>query len=77
MEEADGSPENGHGALTAPQAELLTAAVEEEYFDVPRRVTMADLAAKFDISNQAASERPRRGLSNALRNGVLSHPNVL
>ncbi len=38
---------------------------------------MADLAAKFDISNQAASERPRRGLSNALRNGVLSHPNVL
>jgi predicted DNA binding protein len=50
--------------------------VEEGYFDVPCRVTMADLAAEFDISNQAASERLRRGLSNTFRNGVLDHPNV-
>lgn len=68
--------ENDHGALTTPQAELLTAAVERGYFDVPRRTTMADLAAAFDISNQAASERLRRGLSNVIRSGVLDDPNV-
>lgn len=72
----DGSPENVQGALTTPQAEVLTAAVEKGYFDVPRRITMGDLATEFEISNQAASERLRRGLSNALRNGVLDHPNV-
>ena len=76
LKDADGSAENANGALTAPQAEVLTAAVEKGYFDVPRRITMGDLAAEFDISNQAASERLRRGLSNALRNGVLDHPNA-
>lgn len=39
-------------------------------------LTMGDLAVGFDISNQAASERLRRGLSNSLRNGVLDDPNV-
>jgi hypothetical protein len=68
--------EDAAGALTAPQTELLAAAVERGYFDVPRRITMADLAAEFDISNQAASERLRRGLSNVLRSGVLDDPNV-
>ena len=72
----DGSPEHVQGALTTPQAEVLTTAVEKGYFDVPRRITMGDLATEFDISNQAASERLRRGLSNALRNGVLDQPNV-
>ena len=76
LKETDGSPTNAHGMLTAPQAELLVAAVERGYFDVPRRVTMGDLAAEFDISNQAASERLRRGLSNTFRNGVLDDPNV-
>jgi hypothetical protein len=68
--------ENAHGALTTPQTELLTAAVESGYFDVPRRITMADLATEFDISNQAASERLRRGLSNALQNGAFNDPAV-
>ena len=76
LKETDGTPTSAHGMLTAPQAELLTAAVERGYFEVPRRVTMGDLAAEFDISNQAASERLRRGLSNSLRNGVLDDPNV-
>jgi hypothetical protein len=70
------STESANSSLTTPQTEFLTAAVEKGYFDVPRRVTMADLATEFDISNQAASERLRRGLSNALQNGVLTPQSV-
>lgn len=81
----DDAPEDAHD-LTAPQTELLAAAVDKGYFDVPRRITMGDLASEFDISTQAASERLRRGLSNALQNSILDgstsnetidHPNVI
>lgn len=54
--------------LTAAQDELLTAAVDRGYFNVPRDTTMSDLADSFNISNQAASERLRRGISNVLVN---------
>ena len=54
--------------LTAAQDELLTAATNEGYFNVPRNTTMDDLADSFNISNQAASERLRRGISNILAN---------
>lgn len=49
--------------LTGTQCELLNAAYEQGYFDIPRRITMRDLAAQFDISSQAVSERLRRALS--------------
>ena len=42
LKETDGTPTSAHGMLTAPQAELLTAAVERGYFEVPRRVTMGE-----------------------------------
>ena len=66
----DGRPA-GHDTLTPPQRALLTAAVEGGYFEIPREVTMSDLAAQFDISDQAASERLRRALSNTLGDAVL------
>lgn len=52
--------------LTASQSELLEAAIEGGYFDIPRDITMNELATQFDISDQAASERLRRALSNTL-----------
>ena len=59
-------PLDRHHAMTKSQSEVVTAAIGGGYFDVPRGITIADLAARFDISNQAASERLRRGLSNIL-----------
>lgn len=58
------SPEESQ--LTASQSELLEAAIEGGYFNVPRDIRMNELAAQFDISDQAASERLRRALSNTL-----------
>jgi predicted DNA binding protein len=54
--------------LTNAQAETLTRAVERGYFEVPRQVSFAELAAELGISEQAVSERVRRGA-----NAVLSH----
>lgn len=47
--------------LTDAQAEALRVAMAEGYFGVPREATMDDLAATLDISEQAVSERLRRG----------------
>ena len=55
---------------------LLTAAIEGGYFEIPRGIAMSDLAARFDISDQAASERLRRALSNTLGDATLDRPDV-
>lgn len=47
--------------LTGPQRETLELAYRGGYFDVPRRMTTTDLAEQLDISDQAVSERLRRG----------------
>ncbi|PSP72045.1 helix-turn-helix domain-containing protein [Halobacteriales archaeon QS_3_64_16] len=52
--------------LTAPQYEILAAALAGGYFEVPRGIRMSELASEFDISDQAASERLRRALSRVL-----------
>ena len=57
--------DTGRG-LTDGQHNLLTAAFESGYFDIPRGTMMSELATEFGISDQAASERLRRGLSNHL-----------
>ncbi len=53
--------------LTEPQLEVLTAAVESGYLDIPRRCSLADLGAELDISQSAASERFRRGAKNLIQ----------
>ncbi|MFC6939106.1 helix-turn-helix domain-containing protein [Salinirubellus sp. GCM10025818] len=54
--------------LTEEQRETLTSAVQRGYFEVPRGVTLTDLADELGISRQAASERLRRGANTVLRN---------
>ncbi|WP_079977520.1 helix-turn-helix domain-containing protein [Halococcus sediminicola] len=68
------SPEKSQ--LTAPQSSLLKAAIEGGYFDIPRNITMNELATQFDISNQAASERLRRALSNILTSHSLNSEGI-
>lgn len=49
--------------LSSQQAEALMVAYERGYFEVPRAVTASELAEHFDISDNALSQRIRRGLS--------------
>ena len=46
--------------LTPQQQEALTAALERGYFEIPRGISMEELAAELGISHQALSERLRR-----------------
>ena len=58
--------------LTGPQREALASAVDRGYYDVPRQSTTAELAAELGISDQAVSERLRRGVARLVRHTV--HP---
>lgn len=49
-----------HARLTPEQREALAAAFEHGYFEIPRAVSMAELADELEISHQALSERLRR-----------------
>lgn len=54
--------------LTEPQREILLLAAKTGYFQIPRDITLADLAARLGLSSQAASERLRRGMRTLVRN---------
>ncbi|WP_136717401.1 helix-turn-helix domain-containing protein [Halorientalis salina] len=57
--------------LTDAQYETLSTAVERGYFEVPREVTFAELAEDLGISEQAVSERVRRGANTVLTRTLL------
>jgi hypothetical protein len=67
----DGDPDYG---LTPAQVDALVTAVETGYFRVPRGISTADLGAILGISDQAVSERIRRGVETLTRN-ALNVPN--
>ncbi len=46
--------------LTPEQREALEAALQHGYFEIPRHISMEELADELDISHQALSERFRR-----------------
>ena len=69
LEEEYGSKYNFD--LTAEQSEALALAVERGYFEVPRGVTLSDVADELGISQQAASERVRRATDTVLRRVLL------
>ncbi|WP_435358708.1 helix-turn-helix domain-containing protein [Haloarchaeobius sp. DFWS5] len=50
-------------SITDAQRETLVTALEAGYFDVPRTITMVELASELGISDTAASQRLRRGLA--------------
>jgi predicted DNA binding protein len=59
--------ETGLGlGLTDVQQETLLAALEKGYFAVPRGINLTELAAELGISDTAASQRLRRGISTLI-----------
>lgn len=58
--------------LTEAQREVLTAAVESGYLNIPRQCSLAELGAEIGISQSAASERFRRGTKNLIQETLLN-----
>lgn len=56
----------GTGDLTGPQRETLQLALDEGYFEVPRRTSAQDLAGELGVSDTAVSQRLRRALTEVL-----------
>lgn len=62
-----GESTDGEGlGLTDRQREVLERALEEGYFEVPRRTTLTELADELGVSDQALSAIMRRGQANLL-----------
>lgn len=56
-----GAARESIGDLTPSQRDALVAAAEHGYYEVPRRITMRQLASELDVSHQSLSELLRRG----------------
>lgn len=69
------SPEEIGLGLTPPQRDVLRAAHRLGYFEVPRNVTMAEIAQEVGVSQQAVSERMRRGLRHVV--DAVVHDNLV
>ncbi|MBS3759913.1 helix-turn-helix domain-containing protein [Halodesulfurarchaeum sp.] len=54
--------------LTPPQRESLTRAAEAGYYSIPREISTTELAAEFGVSDQAMTERLRRGIEALVLN---------
>jgi predicted DNA binding protein len=62
-------PVAGRG-LTAAQREAIRAAADRGYFKVPREVSLKEIAEQLGVSEQAVSQRLRRGLGNLVADSV-------
>lgn len=69
--EPDNPEAFGKYEVTSEQSDALVSALESGYFEVPRTVTLAELAADLGISEQAASTRLRRGYANLVENTLV------
>ncbi|WP_435152504.1 helix-turn-helix domain-containing protein [Haladaptatus sp. DFWS20] len=58
-------------SLTDEQREALLLALQRGYFESPSPVTLTELAEELDISQQALSERIRRGNKTLLKQTLL------
>ncbi|OAQ51633.1 hypothetical protein HTG_16375 [Natrinema mahii] len=67
---AGGGNARSQFGLTDRQREALVAAVEAGYLDIPRSCTLAELGDRLGISQNAASERFRRGVETLVENTV-------
>lgn len=65
----DERPKSDYG-LTPPQREVLLAASEAGYFAVPKNVSLTELSEELGVSDQAVSERLRRGMRALVANTI-------
>lgn len=63
-------PKVGQFNVSRKQREILIAALEMGYYDIPRGTTLGNVADALDISTNSASERLRRAQTNLLNNTV-------
>jgi predicted DNA binding protein len=56
----------GEYGLTAEQRDALLVALDQGYYEVPKRSDIEDVAEVLDISPQAVSQRLRRGCANLI-----------
>lgn len=59
--------------LTGKQQEVLAEAIKSGYFEVPRRASLSNVGNRIGISDQAASERLRRGMKTLAENSVMDY----
>lgn len=59
-------------ALTERQREIIERLYDAGYFEVPRKVTLTDIAEELDVSDQAVNECLRRGLQTLIATTVKS-----
>lgn len=65
----------GQYGLSPKQRTALVTALERGYFEVPRAVSMNELADELDIAQQSLSKRLRRAHRNVITNVLtVSHP---
>ncbi|WP_262342904.1 helix-turn-helix domain-containing protein [Haloplanus rubicundus] len=58
--------------LTKAQRSALVTAVQDGYFEVPRRTTLGAVGEKLGVTEQSVSENLRRGANKVLRKSLLS-----
>lgn len=68
----DGAP-TVESELTRTQRDTLISAYEAGYFDIPREITLVDLAERLEVSDQAVSERMRRGEAKLVETHLLEN----
>lgn len=57
--------------LSAPQRMTLARAVEAGYYSIPRQISANELAGEFGVTDQAVTERLRRGIRNLVSSTLL------
>jgi hypothetical protein len=62
--------------LTESQRDLLTAAVEEGYYDTPRRCTLTDLADELGMAKSTVSETLHRAEEHVVKQFVENDPQL-
>lgn len=71
----DSSDQESAYNLTECQQDALLAAHESGYFEIPRKVSLAELAEQLGVSSQAASERLRRGTERLVGHSLVERAN--
>jgi predicted DNA binding protein len=72
--ELSDSLRRGRYGLTEAQYDSIVTAFQRGYYDVPRETELADIAADYDVSHQALSERLRRGHRSLIETTLAPRP---
>lgn len=71
QEGMDMAEETGRYGLTSVQRETLVRAFQAGYFKVPRQTSLVKLADSFAVSDNAVSERLRRGMDKLIETTLI------